>query len=136
MRFFRMKMIALFFLMLAGLLYGQNETSSREDSCILSMPKVFTPNGDSFNDCVRASYSCPFDSLRLSIFDRWGELMFTSITAEKARSSISMQESYSTDCWDGTRKEQAARSGTYLWWIEININEEKLNYQGELVLLH
>ena len=52
----------------------------RTSSPIQSIPNVFTPNNDGWNDYYRMAgegYSCT-DSLTIQIFNRWGKLVFES----------------------------------------------------------
>ena len=52
-----------------------------ECSCLAYIPNTFTPNGDGVNDVFQPSLSCyeTLKSYRLSIYDRWGNLIFWSL---------------------------------------------------------
>lgn len=46
--------------------------------CHLSIPNVFTPNGDSYNDNFGVLSNCDFDFSQLIILNRWGQQIFSS----------------------------------------------------------
>jgi len=52
-----------------------------ECPCLAYIPNTFTPNGDGVNDVFQPSLSCyeTLKSYRLSIYDRWGNLIFWSL---------------------------------------------------------
>ncbi|QMW00655.1 T9SS type B sorting domain-containing protein [Spirosoma foliorum] len=68
------------------------------------VPDAFTPNNDTQNDTfvIRGTY---FDQFRMSIFDRWGEVIYS--TTDK------------TQGWDGKVKGQDAATGQYMYHIEV-----------------
>jgi len=89
----------------------------------LQMPSAFTPNGDRKNDIFRIP---PLYSLTLhnfSIYNRWGQLLFTS-------SNIN-------DGWDGTINGQPQASGTYIYVIKYdNLLTKKTEIvKGTVVLI-
>lgn len=63
-------------------------------------PNTFTPNGDGVNDVFHV-YGKEISELELYIFDRWGELLFTSNDMEIG--------------WDGTVNGNMAKTDTYVW---------------------
>lgn len=82
------------------------DTFSIDERCPakLTMPNVFSPNGDQFND--EFTYSTEFvDKIQLYIFDRWGKQVF---------STEDLQGS-----WDGTIPNgNPAKEGVYFWQLE------------------
>jgi gliding motility-associated-like protein len=72
----------------------------------LHMPNAFTPNGDGKNDFFRIPSSLPLTSIRFSVYDRVGRLVFST-------SSNSMG-------WDGTTDNKPQPAGTYVWMVEYN----------------
>jgi gliding motility-associated-like protein len=71
----------------------------------LFIPNVFTPNGDGVNDLFRivGSVEC---LLEMSIYDRWGNLLYTTRTAPFA--------------WDGRVKQgEPANEGTYVYLLRF-----------------
>ena len=67
-------------------------------------PNAFSPNGDQVND-VFLIYGEDIISLKLEIYDRWGNFLFLS-------NSI-------VEGWNGIYKNKILDSGTYLWKAEI-----------------
>lgn len=66
------------------------------------VPTGFTPNGDGLHDDVEI-FGKNFTSFKLTIFNRWGEVIFVS-TDRNIR-------------WDGTFRGEAMPSGSYPWTI-------------------
>jgi gliding motility-associated-like protein len=64
------------------------------------IPTAFTPNGDGLNDLFRASGRSHFKLVEMSIFNRWGELVYHV-------------EDGSDAGWDGTYKGMKSDMGTY-----------------------
>jgi len=83
---------------------------------LLEMPTAFTPNGDGYNDKYIIPNQFSLNLHRFSIFNRWGQQVFT--TADIATG------------WDGTLNGQPQSSGTYVWVIEY---ENLLTKQTELL---
>ncbi len=78
--------------------------------CYLYMPNSFTPNGDGRNDLFAPFTGCAFEGYQFSVFDRWGELVFT------ATSTTSLG-------WDGTYKGELAAPGVYVYSIKYLPND-------------
>ena len=87
----------------------------------LYVPNAFTPNNDQNNDVflpVLRSYKF-FD---LKIYDRWGQELFHSSSAQTG--------------WDGTYKAEPCKEDTYTWVIELSTSKgEKVSKSGVVVLV-
>lgn len=72
---------------------------------IFYVPNTFTPDGDEFNNVFRPIFTNGFDpaNFQLAIYNRWGELIFQSLNAEKG--------------WDGYYGDRLCPVGTYTWKI-------------------
>jgi len=70
----------------------------------ISIPNAFTPNGDGKNDVFRAIYGPDISNVRLSVFDRWGELLFTDPGTHQG--------------WDGSVNGKKQPPGTFVWLFE------------------
>jgi gliding motility-associated-like protein len=70
-------------------------------------PNIFTPNNDGLNDCFAITTNTTTDivSYRISIYDRWGNQVFTSFSAD--------------DCWDGTVNGKSCTEGVYVFILEL-----------------
>lgn len=90
-------------------------------------PNTFSPNGDSVNDCF-AFYTSNEEvfEFNLSIFDRWGNLVFST-------DSI-------TDCWDGRFNNQKVNSDVYVYRYNLSYTgcqgEQLQKSGGGDVLIH
>ena len=75
----------------------------KDCSCKFSVPNAFTPNNDGLNDIFRPKYICLFSNYNMKIFNRWGQLVFTSKDPSSG--------------WDGNMGGQPQPMGTYVWMI-------------------
>ncbi|MFN8281214.1 MAG: gliding motility-associated C-terminal domain-containing protein [Saprospiraceae bacterium] len=75
-------------------------------------PTIFSPNGDGVNDFFNV-YGKRIKTVRsISIFDRWGNRVYTNSNLEPGNSQ-------SNQGWDGTFKEERALPGVYTFYAEI-----------------
>ena len=73
--------------------------------CVLNMPNAFTPNADGLNDLFRVKYPFPVKEFNMSIYNQWGQKIYSSADIQKG--------------WDGTYKGNNASSGIYVWTITL-----------------
>lgn len=66
-------------------------------------PNIFSPNDDAVNDQWRPSFSQPPNTYEVQIYDRWGNLVFSSRDPEEG--------------WDGRTNLQQVMPGVYIWKI-------------------
>lgn len=85
------------------------------------IPNAFTPNEDGYNDVfIPVGYG--INEIRLTIFDRWGEQIFTS-----NETSIG---------WDGSRKGKQCEQGVYVYKAEVKtMAGHTVQYVGHVTLL-
>ena len=87
------------------------------------MPDVFTPNGDDKNDVVYPKGAGIKELIEFSIYNRWGELVYTSRNPEEG--------------WDGTNLEgKAQNSDKYVYIIKgiYHSGNEEIK-RGEIILV-
>lgn len=95
--------------------------------CRYSLPNIFTPNGDSYNDYFRPIYNFSVEEVSMKIFDRWGKEVFETSDPEIN--------------WDGKDKttNQPCSDGTYFYvcdLFEITLaGRVKRNLHGSLTIL-
>ncbi len=97
-------------------------------SCEAYVPNAFTPNGDGLNDLFYPQILCEPDSYSISIFNRWGILVFESINFDEK--------------WNGNSnnsEDYYASDGVYFYFIEY-INpllpiKETIQIRGTVTLL-
>jgi gliding motility-associated-like protein len=88
---------------------------------VIYVPNAFTPNGSMINEEFFA-VGGNIKSLKLQIFDRWGELIYTGDAMDKA--------------WDGTYEGKPCPDGVYIWKISyIDFVDEEHKLVGHVSLL-
>lgn len=78
------------------------------DQLIYYVPNAFTPDGNSYNNGFQPVFTSGFDpyDYHLSIYNRWGEILFESHNAEVG--------------WNGTHANLGlVQDGVYIWKIEF-----------------
>lgn len=76
---------------------------TRECFCSLYVPNSFTPDGNEFNQTFGPKSDCPMFEFELVIYNRWGQLIFTSNDPN--------------GFWDGTYLSKKAQNGVYTYKI-------------------
>ena len=92
------------------------------------IPTAFSPNGDGINDQFFIHSKRPAKIVSLQIFDRWGNLLFQN-------------ENTSTNDpiygWDGRSRGRPMNDGVFFYLARLRfLDEQEVEYKGELVLLH
>lgn len=95
------------------------------DDCGIEVPTAFSPNNDGNNDVFLIFTNCEngFSFFEVSVYNRWGELVFKS---NDARFN-----------WIGSYKGQALPTGNYSYYIRyapMGVNEQNL-IKGNLTLI-
>lgn len=88
---------------------------------ILWIPNAFTPKGDNINDRFSVVASPGITNLKVTIFDRWGELIYewTDINGG----------------WDGTYKGELAQEGVYVYILSATDSDKSYQKVGHVTLL-
>lgn len=89
--------------------WGEMEVAVED--CSIVIPNVFSPNGDGENDRFYISGLHNIDGVRMRIFNRWGQLLFSET------------DFGSSAGWD---PRQEASEGTYYFILEIPILSDEL----------
>ena len=85
------------------------------------LPTGFTPNGDGEND-VHIIRGGPFQLVDYRVYNKWGELIFTS-NGELVG-------------WDGTYKGELAPMGVYTWTFVVTLaNGKTIKQSGDVTLI-
>ena len=91
------------------------------DSVGVCLPNAFTPDGDGTND-VFTGFTYGFESLALSVFDRWGRLVH--------------YESAPGVRWDGTQQGRPLPAGSYPYLIRaVQKNGVRRTFKGVIDLI-
>ncbi|MCX6272089.1 MAG: gliding motility-associated C-terminal domain-containing protein, partial [Bacteroidetes bacterium] len=78
--------------------------------CQITIPNVFTPNGDGINDYFQVNYNGN-SAYHIRVFNRWGIIMFENDDVKKP--------------WNGEQQGTEASAGTYYYVIWIGNKEMK-----------
>ncbi|NRB47983.1 MAG: gliding motility-associated C-terminal domain-containing protein [Saprospiraceae bacterium] len=91
-------------------------------------PTAFSPNGDGINDQFFIHSKQAAEVVSLQIFDRWGNLIFRS------KNTATNDPVYG---WDGRSRGRELDDGVFFYLARLRfLDEQEVDYQGELVLLH
>jgi len=86
------------------------------------MPNVFSPNGDGINDFFKPVAVKCVDDLELTIFNRWGQMIYLN-----NNSNLS---------WDGNNNSKLCSEDTYYWVLKYTDDKkEKIIKKGYLTLI-
>jgi len=91
------------------------------DESNIFIPNAFSPNDDNFNDVLYVR-GIVIDEMYLSIYNRWGEMVFESRNISKG--------------WDGMYKSRMSEPGVYVYYLEvICIDKQEYFKKGNITLL-
>jgi gliding motility-associated-like protein len=77
-----------------------------DDILVVYVPNAFTPDGDNINErVVPVMQGYKTEGYRFQIFDRWGEMIFSSTEPGAG--------------WDGTFKGFSAKTDVYVWKLQV-----------------
>jgi gliding motility-associated-like protein len=107
----------------ANVIVFMDRLSSYPSNCpdSLSMPNVFTPGNDGFNDYFNPITITGYSIEHISIYNRWGNL----IHEQKLPSIL----------WDGKVNDKIAESGIYYWLMECKKADESIHIKKGYVHL-
>ncbi|AKD58536.1 hypothetical protein SD10_14285 [Spirosoma radiotolerans] len=88
----------------------------------LYIPSAFSPNADGMNDSWVIPNIGSFPQAEVSIYSRWGELIFYSRGYERP--------------WDGTYKQATVQTGVYTYQIKTGNKPLNTTYRGQLSVIH
>ncbi|MCY7422905.1 MAG: gliding motility-associated C-terminal domain-containing protein [Chitinophagaceae bacterium] len=97
--------------------------TQRRCECRVKMPNAFSPNGDGVNDEYKPEISCFPKDYQLSIFNRYGQLLFNTKDFNQY--------------WKGTQKDKPLPVGTYyyiLTYFNVDTRQNE-QYKGGITLL-
>lgn len=85
----------------------------------VNIPNTFTPNGDGVNDFWNISALSYYPNCLVSIYNRYGSLVYQSKGYSKA--------------WDGLFNNKLLPVGTYYYLIDLNTNNKK--FSGDITII-
>lgn len=80
------------------------EVEEYDCDCPMFMPNAFTPNGDGLNEVFKVVNKCQFLSFRMSIYDRWGKLLYYGTNPHEG--------------FDGTHRGKRVPEGLYTYKLQ------------------
>ncbi|MEO1412879.1 MAG: gliding motility-associated C-terminal domain-containing protein, partial [Bacteroidota bacterium] len=93
------------------------------------VPNVFSPNGDGINDYFTIYASADVKRIKqFKVFDRWGATLFAEndVLANDWRQG-----------WDGRHREEFVNPGVYVYFVEVEYRDGRVEIQGgDLLLVH
>lgn len=97
-----------------------------DDVILFYVPNIITPDGDLFNEVFTPVFTSGFDpyNYHLTIFNRWGEIIFESYNAEKG--------------WNGHYGDGGlVQDGVYIWQIEFKetMSDKRHRHRGHVTVL-
>lgn len=88
----------------------------------INVPSAFTPNNDGLNDIIRPLIGSQFTLKEFSIFNRWGQKIYTTSQAGEG--------------WDGKLNERLQASGVYVWVITVaDVQDKKITSKGTVMMI-
>ena len=109
----------------AGCVDVTEQVITVKEELIFYVPNTFTPDQDQFNEVFLPVFTSGFDpfNYHLTIFNRWGEILFESYDAEFG--------------WDGTYGGKIVEDGTYIWKIVVKRTDvdDREEYIGHVNVL-
>ncbi|HMK19059.1 MAG TPA: FG-GAP-like repeat-containing protein [Chitinophagaceae bacterium] len=101
--------------------YSDEIVIRKLQACLLIMPNAFTPNNDGANDLFRIPPGVPLILDDFSIYDRWGNKIFTTNDIKKG--------------WDGTYKGTKLSTGVFVYTVSGKLNNEDKFLKGTVLLI-
>lgn len=90
-------------------------------ACKFEIPNVFSPNGDGVNDQLIIENSCGERPFKISIYNRWGQLLFEDRSTQRSpKNRDYYNRERSRLSWDGTINGSPASAGTYFIVVQGN----------------
>ncbi len=90
--------------------------------CFVYLPNSFTPNSDGLNDTWHPKFNCVFKKYNLTIFNRWGEIIFNT------------DNPY--DQWNGTYRGTDCQNGVYIYELKYSsFGQHETIKKGHVVLI-
>jgi gliding motility-associated-like protein len=92
-----------------------------EENFSFYVPNSFTPNGDGVNDMFRG-YGVAINSYQMNIYNRWGELIYTTNNYDKP--------------WDGAISTDDVQNDVFVYHIAlVDQHGEKHTYVGDVSVI-
>jgi gliding motility-associated-like protein len=105
-----------------GCMDTASEKITKLQTCNISVPNAFTPNGDGKNDWLYPLNAFDVSNFDFQVFNRYGQLVFETRDPQKK--------------WDGRINGLLQETGTYIWLLTFTDGSgKKLSQRGATVLI-
>ncbi len=104
--------------------HGADSIHVTSNNCetVLVCPNAFTPNNDGRNDVFRLKYPGMINEYQMQIFNRWGQMVFSSSDPFAG--------------WDGKYQNEPQAADAYVWFIRYtDHNGKKQKIEGSVILI-
>ena len=93
------------------------------NNCAISVPNVFTPNGDGINDALELQCNCKVSDFRFTVFSGKGNKIYHSRNARLR--------------WNGFANGRPVREGYYRWEITYKVqgNPNYTKLRGDIAII-
>ena len=95
------------------------------ENALVVVPNAFSPNGDLINDDLFAYVLGSAELIEFNIYNRWGQVVFTTNVVESERSLG----------WDGTFRGSDQPMGCYAYVVRAVVESEEVVMSGNITLL-
>jgi gliding motility-associated-like protein len=90
--------------------------------CAVYIPNAFSPDGDGRNDLFRVKVYNVISDFRMSVYNRWGQLVFVSTDPANG--------------WNGERNGVKLPAGTYLWTVTYtDYRHQPIQQTGSVLMI-
>ena len=98
------------------------------DGAQVFIPNTFTPNGDGVNDRFYVSARGVSSIVRLSVYNRWGELVFQSLNSQPNTPGAG---------WDGTYKGLVLEPDVFVYVAEVicELGGQPFSFKGDVSIV-
>lgn len=98
------------------------------DVSALTMPNIFSPNGDSFNELFKIGATNPsLEIERMAIYDRWGNMVY------EADNFLARDENL---WWDGRYNGAKVPLGVYAYFVQLSCSDgQTVPYRGTVTVM-
>ena len=127
------RVFGIYLLLQVLIVWGYAQSSSYSDpiprrvktskSCAISVPNVFTPNGDGINDALELRCNCKVEDFRFTVFSGKGNRIYQSKNAGLR--------------WNGFSNGRPVREGYYRWEISYKVlgNPNYTKLRGDIAII-
>jgi len=103
--------------------YTNFEIKTGTCPCNVYVPDAFTPNGDGLNDVFKPSSQCYARDFRFTVFNRFGQVVFSTTDISKG--------------WNGYSDAYPQATGTFIWTLQYQDpnTRQKISRKGSVLLI-